>query len=82
MIISAKDLLNKYGNPLAIAEALLEGKLDSSEINYVSEIVDKIILEAAKIRIELKIKKRQAKSGAQHEFIVRYYEPLSNKLSK
>jgi hypothetical protein len=62
MRIGADELLRKYKNPLKIAEALLLGKLDSSEQEYVDDLVSKIILEAAKFRIAHK-KSRQIGSA-------------------
>lgn len=52
MRIGARDLLNKYGTGLAVAEALLTGKLSSFEEAFVSDVVDTIILEAAKFRVK------------------------------
>lgn len=53
MTIGAEDLLKTYGSPLGVAEALLKGELDALEQRYVSEVVGKTILEAAKARLEL-----------------------------
>ncbi|HAU08040.1 MAG: hypothetical protein UW46_C0003G0037 [Candidatus Yanofskybacteria bacterium GW2011_GWF1_44_227] len=52
MIIGAADLLEKFGSPLAVAEALILGQLTSYEQDYVSELVGKIIMDAAKFRVE------------------------------
>lgn len=52
MMIGSRDLLNKYGSELAVAEALLRGKLDSYDMRFVDEVVSKVVLEAAKIRLE------------------------------
>jgi hypothetical protein len=53
MRIGAENLITKFGSPLAVAEALIEGKVNSFEQQFVSDVVDKIILEAARIRIEI-----------------------------
>jgi hypothetical protein len=50
--IGSENLLKKHGSPLAIAEALIKGELDSYEQMFVSDVVDKILLEAARIRLE------------------------------
>ncbi len=52
MRIGATWLLEKYGHPLGVAKALLLNKLDSSEQEFVNDIVTKVILEAAKTQIE------------------------------
>lgn len=52
MSIGADELLKEYkGNRLAVAEALLRGEIDYYRQQYVDELVDLIILEAAKFRI-------------------------------
>lgn len=51
MIIGAKELLEKYGSPLAVAEALLKGEISSYQQQFVSCVVDDQIMEAAKFRI-------------------------------
>lgn len=52
MRIGATHLLEEHGSRLAVAEKLLEGKLDSFAQQFVSDIVDSTLLEAARIRIE------------------------------
>ena len=51
--IGGERLLEKYGSPLAVAEALLEGKLDSLEQHFAWDATGRTIMEAAKIRLEL-----------------------------
>ena len=52
MTIGAANLLDEYeGNRLAIAEALLRGEINNSDQKYVEELIDKIILDAAKFRV-------------------------------
>jgi hypothetical protein len=51
--IGGERLLETYGSPMAVAEALLLGKLGSFEQEFVWDACGKTILEAAKIRIEL-----------------------------
>lgn len=52
MTLAAGRLLREYGSSLAVAEALLLGKLKSYEQEYVPELVSKMIMEAAKFRVE------------------------------
>lgn len=52
MTIGADKLLNKFGSALAVAEALLEGKILSHDEPYVQELVPPIILQAAEIRLK------------------------------
>ena len=47
MRIGATHLLEEHGSRLAVAEKLLEGKLDSFAQQFVSDIVDSTLLEAA-----------------------------------
>ena len=49
--IGSDQLLSKYGSPLAIAEALIEGRLESHEQGFVSDLVSPIVLQAANMRI-------------------------------
>lgn len=51
--IGAENLESRYGGPLGVARALLEGRIDSHEQRYVSEVIDKTMLEAARIQLEL-----------------------------
>ena len=52
MSIGAEDLLRDYkSDRMAIAEALLKNKLKNYELAYVAEVVNPIILEAAKFRL-------------------------------
>lgn len=51
MRIGATELIQKYGSPLHVAEALLAGKLNSHEQGYVDDVVSESILEAAKFRM-------------------------------
>ncbi len=57
MRIGAEWLLEKYGTPLDVAEALIRGRLDSSEQEFVSDLVSKVILDAARVRVELGLAK-------------------------
>ena len=50
--IGADMLETKYGSALAVAEALLRNEIDSHEQEFVNEVVSRIILEAAKFRVE------------------------------
>ena len=54
MKIGAENLLTEYGTALAVAEALIQGKLNSYQEQFVSDIVTLVILEAAKFRIQNK----------------------------
>ena len=47
----ATDLVNKFRSNLAVAEAFILGELDAYEQNFVSEVVDKVTLQAAEIRL-------------------------------
>jgi|GEM_PF-4541898 len=52
MSIGANELLKDYkGNRLAVAEALLRGEINDFRQEYIDELVDLIILEAAKFRV-------------------------------
>lgn len=53
--IGSDDLRARYGSPDKIAEAWLEGKLDSREQRFASEVCDKTDLEAARIRIGMRL---------------------------
>lgn len=51
--VGAGSILSKYGfNRLAVAEALILGELETYELEQVHEIVEPIVLEAARIRLE------------------------------
>jgi hypothetical protein len=51
--IGGDMLLEEFkGSALAVAEALLLGKLESYEIDRVNEVVSPLVLQAAKIRLE------------------------------
>ena len=52
MMIGSRDLLKKYGTRLKVAEALLLGNITSYEEEFLLELVNPVILEAAKIRLE------------------------------
>ncbi len=52
MRIGAADLLEKYGSPLKVAEAFLKGEIHSYNQQFVTDLVDKITLDAAKWRLE------------------------------
>ncbi len=54
MRIGAEQLIETFGSPLGVAEALLENRINKWDQEFVKDIVDHIILEAAKIRIEWK----------------------------
>lgn len=60
MRIGSQDLLEKYGSPIKVARALLLNKLKSNEQEFVSDIVDKVVLKAAKWQIKQKRKKAKA----------------------
>ena len=51
MRIGAGYLIEKFGSNLAVAEAFILGELSAHEQDYVSEVVDKITLQAAEIRL-------------------------------
>lgn len=59
MTIGGEQLLAKYGNALSIGEAFLEGKLSNFEMKYVEEVVSRYMLDAAKMRIELREKSKK-----------------------
>ncbi|MCK9458209.1 MAG: hypothetical protein M0R80_00910 [Proteobacteria bacterium] len=50
MRIGGRDLLNKYGTALAVAEALLRGELNSNEEQFVEDVVSPTIMQAAVLR--------------------------------
>lgn len=50
--IGAVDLIEEYGSPLAVAEALLLGKVDSYHMRFVDEVVSEVMIAAAKARLE------------------------------
>lgn len=50
--IGGEGLRKQFGSRLNIAEALILGLISSSDQEYVYENVDRIILEAARIRLE------------------------------
>lgn len=52
MRIGASDLINDFGSSLAVAEAFILGDIDGHDQDFVGDIVDKITLEAARIRLE------------------------------
>ncbi len=53
MSYNAKKLLKKYhGSRLAVAEVFILGEIKPDEEAYVSELVDMITLEAARIRLD------------------------------
>ena len=54
--IAAKALLEKHGSRLAIAELLLEDKLDPLEQKHLDEILNKSVRWAAKVRYAAKQK--------------------------
>lgn len=56
MRIGAQNLLEDFGSPLAVAEALLEGRLNSFQQQFVADLVSGPIMEAARIRLERRIK--------------------------
>ena len=53
MTIGGEELLKEYGSPLAVAEALLLGKIGSYRQQYVCDVVGKTVMEAAKFRVEM-----------------------------
>ncbi len=54
MRIGAGDLLKKYGSRMGVAEALIMGKIFPHEEPFIDELVNIVILQAAKIRLEAK----------------------------
>lgn len=56
LTIGAERVLMDYGSPLAVAEAVIEGRMSGYDQKFVWEIVPRTspIWEAAKIRIELR----------------------------
>jgi hypothetical protein len=62
LTIGAESVLERYGSPLKVAEAVLEGRMDSYDQKFVWEICPKNspMWEAAKIRLEIKLKLRAA----------------------
>lgn len=68
MRIGAGQLLQEYGGtPLSVAEALIEGRIDSYYHEFVGDVVSKTILEAARIRIELKMSEKAKELEAARE---------------
>lgn len=55
MTIGAERLLERYGTRIAVAEAWLRGENLSYLEEHVYELVDKITLEAARMRMEMQI---------------------------
>ena len=64
MTIGAERIYYAYGGPLGVAEAVLEGRMDSYDQKFVWEICPKNspMWEAAKIRLEIKLKLRMSVS--------------------
>jgi len=60
MTIGAERISEQYGGPLGVAEAVLEGRMDSYDQKFVWEICPKNspMWEAAKIRLEIRLKLR------------------------
>lgn len=56
LTIGAERVLEMYGSPLGVAEALIEGRMPSCDQKFVWEIALKLspIWMAAKIRVELR----------------------------
>ena len=52
MTIGAANLLEKCGSRLGVAEAFILGSIEINEEEFVPELVDKVTLEAARIRLE------------------------------
>jgi hypothetical protein len=50
--IGASELLESFGSPLGVAEALLRGDVPSHRQQYVSELVSPIVLQAAHYRMQ------------------------------
>jgi hypothetical protein len=65
--IGAERLLSDYGGYDKVAEAWLEGRLNSYEQRYAPEIVNKTDLEAARMRIEMR-REQQKLFSVHHEF--------------
>ena len=58
--IGAEHVSELYGGPLGVAEAVLEGRMNAYDQKFVWEICPKNspMWEAAKIRLEIKLKLR------------------------
>lgn len=52
MTVGADDLLQKHRSRLGVAEAFILGKVEPYEQRFVCELVDKVTLETARIRLE------------------------------
>jgi hypothetical protein len=59
MMIGSATLLEKYGSRLKVAEAFIKGKINSYEETFLWELVDKNMLEAARIRISFEREKER-----------------------
>lgn len=53
MRVGARDLLNKYGSAMAVAEALLKGELLSIDEPFVDEVVSTTVMTAAAAKLGL-----------------------------
>lgn len=56
MTIGAIELLNKYDSRLELAEAILDGKVDSYYLQFANELLDSTIRWAAEVRWKQKQK--------------------------
>ena len=54
MTIGAERILNTFGSRVAIAEALILGGITSSDEEYALQLVDRVTIEIARIRLEAK----------------------------
>ena len=66
MRIGARWLLDQYGNPMAVAEAMVNGELDADQCDFAEDILTPSIIQCAKIRIELGLKKKKLKNNSKH----------------
>lgn len=57
MRIGAEYLLRKYGSAGAVAEAMIKNQLSSDECRFAEDFLTPLVMQAAKIRIELGLNK-------------------------
>lgn len=53
MRLGARWLLERYGNPMSVAEAMIRGELGADECEFAEDFLTPSLMQAARIRIEL-----------------------------
>lgn len=81
MTLGAEHVCEKYHGPLGVAEAVLEGRMDSYDQQFVWEICPKNspMWEAAKIRLEIKLKLRMVQVDVREAGIMESPQLLAKK---